>query len=78
MEIFQSCKLVDLLLDQLALTNKPVFQGFFNLLLFLFHQLFRVSKTCNDDETIQGLYKQVEENEKQIEDMRKNLPVNIG
>ena len=39
---------------------------------------YRVSKTCNDDETIQGLYKQIEENEKQIQDMSKNLPVNIG
>lgn len=27
---------------------------------------------------LQGLYKQIEENEKQIQDMRKNLPVNIG
>ena len=40
--------------------------------------LARVSKTSNDGEKIQGLYKQVEENEKQIKDMGKNLPVNIG
>ncbi|XP_028418927.1 transmembrane protein 120A-like isoform X1 [Dendronephthya gigantea] len=40
--------------------------------------LKRVSKFCNEDETIQGLYKNIEENEKQIQEMSKNLPVNIG
>ncbi|XP_028396621.1 transmembrane protein 120A-like isoform X2 [Dendronephthya gigantea] len=40
--------------------------------------LKRVSKSCKEDEAIQGLYKNIEENEKQIQEMSKNLPVNIG
>ncbi|XP_046840933.1 transmembrane protein 120B-like [Xenia sp. Carnegie-2017] len=42
------------------------------------HSLKKVSKACKDEEKLQVFYKQIEENEKQIQEMKRNLPVSIG
>ena len=38
----------------------------------------RVSKDGNDDEKIQRFHEEIENNERQIKEMEKSLPANIG